>query len=94
MRDNTGTRRLLAMQAVSHITEEAARVLPVLTEVYRGGRGSERSEAINAIGNAAAILQFANQSRNRLREQHGGNRTDLINSVYGKGFRYSPPTRN
>ena len=54
VRDNTGTRRLLAMQAVSHITEEAARVLPVLTEVYRTGRGSERSEAINAIGNMGA----------------------------------------
>jgi hypothetical protein len=51
VRDHTGTQRLLAMQAVSHIKEEAAQVLPVLTEVYRTGRGSERSEAINAIGN-------------------------------------------
>jgi DNA-binding winged helix-turn-helix (wHTH) protein len=40
------------------------------------------------------INTLVGRLRNRLREQHGGNRTDLINSVYGKGFRYSPPTRN
>ena len=54
VRDNTGTRRLLAIHAVAGIEEEAERVLPVLEEVYRTGQGSERSEAINAMARMRA----------------------------------------
>lgn len=50
VRDNKGTKRLLAMSAVAGIEEEAARVVPVLMEVFRTGHASERSEAINAMG--------------------------------------------
>jgi len=40
------------------------------------------------------INTLVGRLRNRLCEQLGGNRTDLISSVYGKGFRYSPPAKS